>query len=339
MAILVSGGAGYIGSHTCVELLAAGYDIVVADNYYNSCPEALKRVKQISGKDFRFVEADMTDPAQVDKIFKENPDINAVIQFAAYKAVGESVAKPIEYYLNNLNTTLVILDVMRKYGVKNIVFSSSATVYGDPASTPITEDFPVGGTTNPYGTSKFFNERILEDCCTADPELNVALLRYFNPIGAHESGLIGEDPNGIPNNLVPYIAKVAVGKLEKVHVFGNDYPTPDGTGVRDYIHVVDLARGHVAAIRKLEKKPGLFICNLGTGHGYSVLDVIKAYGKACGKEIPYVIDPRRPGDIAECFADPTRAREELGWEAQYGIEDMCASSWKWQSQNPDGYKG
>ena len=339
MAILVSGGAGYIGSHTCVELLAAGYDIVVADNYYNSCPEALKRVKQISGKDFRFVEADMTDPEQVDKIFRENPDINAVIQFAAYKAVGESVAKPIEYYLNNLNTTLVMLDIMRKYGCKNIVFSSSATVYGDPASTPITEDFPVGGTTNPYGTSKFFNERILTDCCTADPDLNVALLRYFNPIGAHESGLIGEDPNGIPNNLVPYIAKVAVGKLEKVHVFGNDYPTSDGTGVRDYIHVVDLARGHVAAIRKLETKPGLFICNLGTGHGYSVLDVIAAYGKACGKEIPYVIDPRRPGDIAECFADPTRAKEELGWEAQYGIEEMCASSWKWQSQTPDGYKG
>ena len=338
MAILVSGGAGYIGSHTCVELLAAGYDIVVADNYYNSCPEALKRVKQISGKDFRFVEADMTDCEQVEKIFQENPDINAVIQFAAYKAVGESVAKPIEYYLNNLNTTLVILDVMRKYGCKNLVFSSSATVYGDPASTPITEDFPVGGTTNPYGTSKFFNERILTDCCAADPELNVALLRYFNPIGAHESGLIGEDPNGIPNNLVPYIAKVAVGKLEKVHVFGNDYPTPDGTGVRDYIHVVDLARGHVAAIRKLEKKPGLFICNLGTGHGYSVLDVIAAYSKACGKEIPYVIDPRRPGDIAECFADPARAKAELGWEAQYGIEEMCASSWKWQSQNPDGYK-
>lgn len=339
MAILVSGGAGYIGSHTCVELLAAGYDIVVADNFYNACPEALRRVEQIAGKSFRFFEADMTDRGQVKKIFDACPDITAVIQFAAYKAVGESVSKPIEYYLNNLNTTLVILDVMRNYGVKNFVFSSSATVYGDPASVPITEDFPVGATTNPYGTTKAFNERILTDCCAADPDLNVALLRYFNPIGAHESGLIGEDPNGIPNNLVPYIAKVAVGKLEKVHVFGDDYPTPDGTGVRDYIHVVDLARGHVAAIRKLEQKPGLFICNLGTGHGYSVLDVIHAYEKACGKPIPYVIDPRRPGDIAECWADPAKAKAELGWQAEYGIERMCADSWHWQSQNPDGYKG
>ena len=293
MAILVSGGAGYIGSHTCVELLAAGYDIVVADNYYNSCPEALARVKKIAGKDFRFVEADMTDKDAVEKIFAENEDIDCV---------------------------------------------SSATVYGDPASVPIREDFPVGGTTNPYGTTKVFTERILTDCCHADPELNVALLRYFNPIGAHPSGLIGEDPNGIPNNLVPYIAKVAVGKLEKVHVFGNDYPTPDGTGVRDYIHVVDLARGHVAAIKKLEQKPGLFICNLGTGHGYSVLDVINAFSKACGKEIPYVIDPRRPGDIAECWCDPSKAKRELGWEAQYGIEEMCAHSWNWQSHNPDGYK-
>ncbi len=338
MAILVSGGAGYIGSHTCVELLNAGFDIVVVDNFYNSCPEALARVKQITGKDFRFIEADVTDRAAVDKIFRENRDIEAVIQFAAYKAVGESVSKPIEYYANNLASTLTILDVMRNYGCKNIVFSSSATVYGDPASVPITEDFPVGATTNPYGTTKAMNEQILTDCCKADPALNVALLRYFNPIGAHESGLIGEDPNGIPNNLVPYIAKVAVGKLEKVHVFGDDYPTPDGTGVRDYIHVVDLARGHVAAIKKLQQKPGLFICNLGTGHGYSVLDVIKAYSKACGKELPYVIDPRRPGDIAECYADPAKAKRELGWEAQYGIEEMCASSYKWQSMNPDGYK-
>ena len=323
MAILVSGGAGYIGSHTCVELLAAGYDIVVADNYYNSCPEALARVKKIAGKDFRFVEADMTDKDAVEKIFAENEDIDCVIQFAAYKAVGESVSKPIEYYSNNLACTLNILDVMRRHNCHNIIFSSSATVYGDPASVPIREDFPVGGTTNPYGTTKVFTERILTDCCHADPELNVALLRYFNPIGAHPSGLIGEDPNGIPNNLVPYIAKVAVGKLEKVHVFGNDYPTPDGTGVRDYIHVVDLARGHVAAIKKLEQKPGLFICNLGTGHGYSVLDVINAFSKACGKEIPYVIDPRRPGDIAECWCDPSKAKRELGWEAQYGIEE-CA---------------
>ena len=337
MAILVSGGAGYIGSHTCVELLAAGYDIVVADNYYNSCPEALARVKKIAGKDFRFVEADMTDKDAVEKIFAEN-EISCVIHFAGLKAVGESVSKPIEYYSNNLNCTLNILDVMRRYDCHNIIFSSSATVYGDPASVPIREDFPVGGTTNPYGTTKVFTERILTDCCHADPELNVALLRYFNPIGAHPSGLIGEDPNGIPNNLVPYIAKVAVGKLEKVHVFGNDYPTPDGTGVRDYIHVVDLARGHVAAIKKLEQKPGLFICNLGTGHGYSVLDVINAFSKACGKEIPYVIDPRRPGDIAECWCDPSKAKRELGWEAQYGIEEMCAHSWNWQSHNPDGYK-
>ena len=337
MAILVSGGAGYIGSHTCVELLAAGYDIVVADNSYHSCPEALARVKQIAGKDFRFVEADMTDKSAVEKIFAENEDIDCVIQFAAYKAVGESVSKPIEYYSNNLACTLNILDVMRRHNCHNIIFSSSATVYGDPASVPIREDFPVGGTTNPYGTTKVFTERILTDCCKADPELNVALLRYFNPIGAHPSGLIGEDPNGIPNNLVPYIAKVAVGKLEKVHVFGNDYPTPDGTGVRDYIHVVDLARGHVAAVKKLAEKPGLFICNLGTGHGYSVLDVIHAFEKACGKKLPYVIDPRRPGDIAECYADPTKAKNELGWVAEYGIEEMCADSWNWQKNNPDGY--
>ena len=338
MSILVSGGAGYIGSHTCVELLNAGYDIVVADNYYNSCPEALNRVKEITGKDFPFVEADMTNRAQVEEIFRSYPDIQAVIQFAAYKAVGESVAKPIEYYTNNLNCTLVLLDVMRHYNCKNFVFSSSATVYGDPATVPITEDFPVGATTNPYGTTKAFTERILTDVCHADPELNVALLRYFNPIGAHPSGRIGEDPNGIPNNLVPYIAKVAVGKLEKVHVYGNDYPTPDGTGVRDYIHVVDLAKGHVAAIKKLETGCGLFICNLGTGKGYSVLDVIHAFSKACGRELPYVIDPRRPGDIAQCYADPAKAKKELGWEAEYGIEEMCAHSWNWQSQNPDGYK-
>ena len=338
MSILVSGGAGYIGSHTCVELLNAGYDIVVADNYYNSCPESLNRVKEITGKDFPFVEADMTNRAQVEEIFRSYPDIQAVIQFAAYKAVGESVAKPIEYYTNNLNCTLVLLDVMRHYNCKNFVFSSSATVYGDPATVPITEDFPVGATTNPYGTTKAFTERILTDVCHADPELNVALLRYFNPIGAHPSGRIGEDPNGIPNNLVPYIAKVAVGKLEKVHVYGNDYPTPDGTGVRDYIHVVDLAKGHVAAIKKLETGCGLFICNLGTGKGYSVLDVIHAFSKACGRELPYVIDPRRPGDIAQCYADPAKAKKELGWEAEYGIEEMCAHSWNWQSHNPDGYK-
>ena len=337
MAILVSGGAGYIGSHTCVELLNAGYDIVVADNFYNSCPEALARVKTITGKDFRFVEADMTDKAAVEALFAANPDIDCVIQFAAYKAVGESVAKPIEYYSNNLACTLNILDVMRRYDCHNFIFSSSATVYGDPASVPITEDFPTGATTNPYGTTKVFTERILTDVCKADPSLNVAILRYFNPIGAHKSGLIGEDPNGIPNNLMPYIAKVAVGKLEKVHVFGNDYPTPDGTGVRDYIHVVDLARGHVCAIRKLETGCGLFICNLGTGRGYSVLEVLHAFEKACGHELPYVIDPRRPGDIAECYADPSKAKRELDWVAEYGIEDMCADSWNWQKNNPDGY--
>ena len=337
MAILVSGGAGYIGSHTCVELLAAGYDIVVADNFYNSCPKAVERVKQISGKDFRFYEADMTKAEDVEKVFAENPDIDSVIHFAAYKAVGESVAKPLEYYTDNLTSTLVVLAAMRKHGVHNFVFSSSATVYGDPASVPIREDFPTGGTTNPYGTTKLFIERILTDYCKADPTLNVALLRYFNPIGAHESGLIGEDPNGIPNNLVPYIAQVAVGKLEKLHVYGNDYPTPDGTGVRDYIHVVDLAQGHVAALKKLESKCGLFICNLGTGVGYSVLDVLHAYEKACGKALPYVVDPRRPGDIAECYADPQKAFDEMGWKAQRGIEDMCASSWKWQSNNPNGY--
>ncbi len=339
MSILVSGGAGYIGSHTCIELMKAGYEILVADNLYNSCEEAVRRVEKIAGKSVPFVNIDLCDDAAVDKLFADHPEIDSVIHFAAYKAVGESVSKPLKYYSNNLGSCMNVLRAMKKYGVKNFVFSSSATVYGDPASVPIREDFPTGAVTNPYGATKVMNESILMDICKADPTMNVALLRYFNPIGAHESGLIGEDPNGIPNNLVPYIAKVAVGKLEKVHVFGNDYPTPDGTGVRDYIHVVDLARGHVAAVKKLATNCGLFICNLGTGHGYSVLDVIKAYSKACGKEIPYVIDPRRPGDIAECYADPTKAREELGWEAQYGIEEMCASSWKWQSMNPDGYKG
>ena len=338
MAILVSGGAGYIGSHTCIELLNAGFDIVVADNYYNASPVVLDRVKQITGKDFRFYQADMTKHEDVEKIFTECPDIDAVIQFAAYKAVGESVSKPIEYYYNNLNCTLVILDVMRRHNCRNFVFSSSATVYGDPASVPITEDFPVGATTNPYGTTKAFTERILTDVCKADPTLNVALLRYFNPIGAHKSGLIGEDPNGIPNNLMPYIAKVAVGKLEKVHVFGNDYPTPDGTGVRDYIHVVDLARGHVCAIRKLQTNCGLFICNLGTGHGYSVLDVINAFSKPAARRSPMSSTAPAPATSPTCWCDPSKAKRELGWEAQYGIEEMCAHSWNWQSHNPDGYK-
>ena len=338
MAILVSGGAGYIGSHTCIELLNAGYDIVVADNYYNASPVVLDRVKQITGKDFRFYNADMTRHEDVEKIFSECPDITAVIQFAAYKAVGESVSKPIEYYYNNLNCTLVILDVMRKHNCHNFVFSSSATVYGDPASVPITEDFPVGATTNPYGTTKAMTERILTDVCKADPTLNVALLRYFNPIGAHKSGLIGEDPNGIPNNLMPYIAKVAVGKLEKVHVFGNDYPTPDGTGVRDYIHVVDLALGHLAALRHADRGTGLWTVNLGTGQGYSVLEMVKAFETASGRPIPYQIKPRRPGDIAECWAEPTLARDELGWQAERGLEQMMVDTWRWQSNNPNGYQ-
>ena len=339
MSILVSGGAGYIGSHTCVELLNAGYDIVVADNYYNSCPEALKRVREITGKDFKFVEADMTDHAVVEKVFAENPGIDCVIQFAAYKAVGESVSKPIEYYSNNLNCTLNILDVMRRYDCHNIIFSSSATVYGDPASVPIREDFPVGATTNPYGTTKVFTERILTDCCKADPELNVALLRYFNPIGAHPSGKSGEDPNGIPNNLVPYVAQVAIGKLECIGVFGDDYDTPDGTGVRDYIHVVDLAKGHVKALKKIEDNSGLSIYNLGTGKGYSVLDIVKNFEAATGVKIPYVIKPRRAGDIATCYCDASKTEKELGWKAENGIKEMCEDSWRWQKNNPNGYEG
>ena len=339
MSILVSGGAGYIGSHTCVELLQAGYEIVVADNLDNSSEESLRRVEQITGKPVPFVKAELCNPHEVEALFTNYPGIDAVIHFAGLKSVGESVTKPLEYYSNNLGSTLTLLEAMRRHGVKNFVFSSSATVYGDPATVPIREDFPTGGTTNPYGTTKLFIERILMDCCKADPAMNVALLRYFNPIGAHESGLIGEDPNGIPNNLVPYIAQVAVGKLKELHVYGNDYPTVDGTGVRDYIHVVDLAKGHLAALRKLETGCGLFVCNLGTGKGYSVLEVLRAYEKACGKTIPYVICGRRAGDIASCYADPGKARSELGWEAKYGIEDMCASSWKWQSMNPNGYHG
>jgi len=337
MSILVSGGAGYIGSHTCVELLDAGYDIVVVDNLSNSSEESLRRVEKITGKKVPFIKADLCDPAATEAVFAQYPQIDAVIHFAGLKAVGESVRKPLEYYTNNLVSTLTLLNVMRDHGVKNFVFSSSATVYGDPASVPIREDFPTGGTTNPYGTTKLFLERVLIDYCAADPTLNVALLRYFNPIGAHASGLIGEDPNGIPNNLVPYIAQVAVGKLEKLHVYGDDYPTADGTGVRDYIHVVDLAKGHVAALKKLGTNCGLFIVNLGTGNGYSVLDVLHAYEKACGKTLPYVVDPRRSGDVAECYAEPKKAWEEMGWKAELGIEEMCASSWKWQSTNPNGY--
>ncbi len=338
MSILVCGGAGYIGSHTCVELINAGYDIVVADNLVNSCEEAVRRVEKITGKTVPFYKTEICNEDETEQLFSKHPEIDMVIHFAGLKAVGESVVKPLEYYTNNLVSTLVLLNAMRRHGVKNLVFSSSATVYGDPASVPIREDFPTGGTSNPYGTTKLFIEKILIDYCKADPTLNVALLRYFNPIGAHESGLLGEDPNGIPNNLVPYIAQVAVGKLEKLHVFGNDYPTPDGTGVRDYIHVVDLAKGHVCALNKLKEKCGLFVCNLGTGKGYSVMDILHAYEKACGKELPYVIEARRAGDIAECYADPHKALVEMGWKAELGIEEMCASSWKWQSMNPNGYR-
>ena len=336
MSVFVTGAAGYIGSHTCVELLQAGYDVVAADNFDNSSPEALRRVERITGKTISFTEADLCDETAVEAIFAAHPDIDAVIHFAGLKAVGESVRKPLEYYANNLTSTLTLLRVMRAHGVRDLVFSSSATVYGDPETVPIREDAPLSAT-NPYGATKLFIERILTDCCRADPSLNVALLRYFNPIGAHASGLIGEDPNGIPNNLVPYIAKVAAGQLKELHVFGGDYPTPDGTGVRDYIHVVDLARGHIAALKKLKENCGLFVCNLGTGHGYSVLEVLRAYERACGKTLPYVMDPRRPGDVAACWADTARAKAELGWEAQYGIDEMCASSWNWQKHNPQGY--
>lgn len=336
--ILVTGGAGYIGSHTAVELLAAGYEVVVADNLVNSSEEALRRVQAISDRAVKFYKADLCRPEEARRVFSENPGIEAVIHFAALKAVGESVSRPLDYYTNNLTNTLVVLNTMREFGVKDFVFSSSATVYGDPASVPVREDFPTSAT-NPYGQTKLMIEQVLADCCKAEPSFNAAVLRYFNPIGAHASGRIGEDPAGIPNNLVPYIAQVAVGKLEKLSVYGDDYPTPDGTGVRDYIHVVDLARGHVAALRKLRENPGLFVCNLGTGKGYSVLEVIRAYEKACGRAIPYEIAPRRPGDIAEVYADPKKAREELGWVAEYGIEEMCADSWRWQSQNPNGYSG
>lgn len=336
MAVLVTGGAGYIGSHTCVELLENGYDVVVMDNLYNSNKKAVDRVEQITGKKVNFYCVDMLDRDGVDQIFqKEN--IDSVIHFAGYKAVGESVRKPLEYYHNNITGTLILCDVMRKYGVKNIIFSSSATVYGDPAFVPITEECPKGKITNPYGQTKGMLEQILTDLHVADPEWNVVLLRYFNPIGAHKAGVIGEDPKGIPNNLVPYIAQVAVGKLEKLGVFGNDYDTPDGTGVRDYIHVVDLAKGHVKAMKKFQEEPQVRIYNLGTGKGYSVLDVLHAFEKACGKTLPYEIKPRRAGDIATCYADPSKAKRELGWEAEYGIEEMCQDSWRWQSMNPNGY--
>ena len=337
MSILVTGGAGFIGSHTCVELLEAGYEVVVVDNLYNASRKSMDRIEQITGKKPTFYEADILDREALNQIF-EKEQIDSVIHFAGLKAVGESVAKPIEYYYNNIAGTLVLCDVMRKHNVKNIVFSSSATVYGDPAFIPITEECPKGKITNPYGQTKGMLEQVLEDIHVSDPEWNVILLRYFNPIGAHKSGLIGEDPKGIPNNLVPYVAQVAIGKLKCLGVFGDDYDTHDGTGVRDYIHVVDLAKGHVAAIKKLEEKKGVLIYNLGTGKGYSVLDVVHAFEKACGKKIPYAVKPRRPGDIATCYADPAKAKAELGWEAENGIEEMCEDSWRWQSMNPNGYE-
>ena len=315
----------------------AGYEVVVVDNLYNASEKALERVEQITGKKVTFYEADILDRDALNAIF-DKEQVESVIHFAGYKAVGESVRKPIEYYYNNITGTLILCDVMRKHNVKNIVFSSSATVYGDPAFIPITEECPKGKITNPYGQTKGMLEQVLTDIYVSDPEWKVVLLRYFNPIGAHKSGLIGEDPKGIPNNLVPYVAQVAIGKLKCLGVFGNDYDTPDGTGVRDYIHVVDLAKGHVAAIKKVEEtEPGVLIYNLGTGKGYSVLDVVHAFEKACGKEIPYEIKPRRAGDIATCYADPTKAKNELGWVAQYGIEEMCEDSWRWQTMNPNGY--
>ncbi len=338
MRILVTGGAGYIGSHTCVELLNAGYDVTVVDNLYNSSVCALERVQEITGRSLHFYKTDILDEAGLEEIFTKE-DIDCVIHFAGLKAVGESVEKPLEYYRNNISGTLTLCGVMRSHGVKNMIFSSSATVYGDPAFVPITEECPKGIPTNPYGWSKSMLEQILTDFHRADPDWNIILLRYFNPIGAHESGLIGEDPKGIPNNLLPYVAQVAVGKLSCLGVFGDDYDTPDGTGVRDYIHVVDLALGHVKAINKIKENPGVKIYNLGTGKGYSVLEVVKAFSKACGHDIPYEIKPRRAGDIAVCYADAGLAKKELDWEAKYGIEKMCEDSFRWQSQNPHGYEG
>ncbi len=336
MKILVTGGCGYIGSHTAVELLKAGYDVVIADNLYNSKAMVIDRIEAIAGRRPAFYQIDVCDRAALEDLFDKEV-IDAAIHFAGYKAVGESTRMPIEYYRNNLDSTLTLTDVMRGHGCKKIVFSSSATVYGDPAFVPITEDCPMGERTNPYGESKAMQERILTDIWKSDNEWKVMLLRYFNPIGAHESGLIGEDPKGIPNNLVPYVAQTALGKREYVHVFGNDYPTPDGTGVRDYIHVVDLAIGHIKAIEAMDRLEGVNIFNLGTGTGYSVLDIIRAYSAACGFDVPYRIEDRRPGDIATCYADPSKAREILGWRAERTVADMCADSYRWQSMNPDGY--
>lgn len=336
MKILVTGGAGYIGSHTCVQLLEAGYQVVIVDDLSNSHKAVIGRIEALAGKPVQFYEKNVCDKAALRQIFAAE-QVEAVIHFAGYKAVGESVEKPLEYYRNNLDSTLTLLEVMREFQVKNIIFSSSATVYGDPAVVPITEDQPLGITTNPYGTSKMMQERIFMDIAHADPSFNPILLRYFNPVGAHESGMIGEDPNGIPNNLMPYISQVAIGRLEKLRVFGDDYPTPDGTGVRDYIHVVDLAAGHVAALRLFAENCGLRIYNLGTGTGYSVLDVLHAYEKAVGRTLPYQIVERRAGDVAICYANPAKAKAELGWEAQKTLDDMCRDAWNWQTKNPKGY--
>ena len=333
--ILVTGGAGYIGSHTLIELINNNFDVVVVDNLVNSSRESLRRVEQITGHEIPFIEADVRDQSALSDIFTTY-DIDSVIHFAGLKAVGESVAKPLEYYDNNLVSTLALLEAMRKHGVKQLVFSSSATVYGSPSELPLRETSTVGvGLTNPYGKTKYMIEQIIQDYCAADPTFEATILRYFNPIGAHESGQIGEDPNGIPNNLLPYVAQVAVGKLQSVGVFGDDYDTPDGTGVRDYIHVVDLARGHVAALQHM--KAGANVYNLGTGSGTSVLEIIKAFSKACGRDLPYEIKPRRAGDIAACYADCSKAERELGWRAELSIEQACADSWRWQSQNPNGF--
>ena len=337
MSILVTGGAGYIGSHTCIELLNAGYDVVVLDNLYNSSEKALERVEQITGKKVTFYKGDILDKEFLNQVF-EKEEIESCIHFAGLKAVGESVEKPWEYYHNNITGTLVLTEVMKKHGVKKMIFSSSATVYGSPKEIPITEECPKGTCTNPYGWTKSMLEQILTDMQKADPEWNVVLLRYFNPIGAHPTGLMGENPNGVPNNLMPYITQVAIGKLACLGVFGNDYDTPDGTGVRDYIHVVDLAKGHVKALKKLEENGGLSVYNLGTGVGYSVLDIVKNFEEANGVKIPYEIKPRRAGDIATCYSDASKAKRELDWEAEYGILEMCRDSWNWQKKNPNGYE-
>ena len=333
--VLVTGGAGFIGSHTSVELLNAGYDIIILDNFVNSKPESLKRIKELTGKDFKFYQTDIRDEEAMTKVFAENK-IDAVIHFAGLKSVPQSVKEPLNYYDNNIAGTVCLCRVMDKAGCKKLVFSSSATVYGSKNPSPLREDMPTGGTTNPYGTTKYFIEQILQDLCVSDSEWGVSILRYFNPIGAHKSGRIGEDPNGIPGNLMPYITQVAIGKLECLNVCGNDYPTPDGTGVRDYIHVVDLALGHIKALDRLLKVKGCEVYNLGTGKGYSVLDVVKAFEKASGIKINYRIAPRRAGDVACCYADATKAKEVLGWQAQYDIDDMCGDSWRWQAQNPIG---